>query len=528
VSGSVANRPYCAQPALRGDRLVFASAGELWLLDLSSEAPPRRLTDATGTASRPVLSPDGQQLAFQATDDGPPGLWLMDLETGDTNRLVHHPMACQPLAFELDGSRVYFAAALGSWTPRITEVHSVSLDGGDLRREPWGPATNLALSPDGNGLVIGRGYQDPAAWKRYQGGRAGSLWVGTREPLEVANVSPGPRGDCCPAFWGKRLVFLSDEDGCGNIWSSELDGSDRRRHSEHDALYARWPSVDGGRVAYVRAGDVHLLDLETGADRVLEFTLGSDISTTRRRFVDAARFLESASPSPDGRDALVVARGKALVMPAWRGPVRSLGDEDGVRYSHAQWMPDGESVVLSHDASGEEEVEIRRLDGTAEPKRLGRAGEGRLRLLEPSPDGKRLALSEHAGGLQVVDVETGDPRTVASGTHGAITEISWSPDSSWLSYVRPGATYRGTIHLFDVETGTDTAVTNEEFDDSSPCFDPGGRWLWFLSRRVYNPWRDELEHDVGFPATTRPASSNPRAPRRTVAMPWSSLAARPW
>ena len=143
------NRPYCAQPALRGDRLVFSSAGELWMLDLASEAPPRRLTDATGTATRPVLSPDGTQLAFQATDDGPAGLWLMDLGSGAARRLVHHPMACQPLAFEADGSRVYFAAALASWTPRITEIHSVSLDGGDLRREPWGPAANLAFSADG-------------------------------------------------------------------------------------------------------------------------------------------------------------------------------------------------------------------------------------------------------------------------------------------------------------------------------------------------------------------------------------------
>ena len=235
MTQSESHRPYCVQPALRGDRLVFASAGELWLHDLAGQAAPRRLTDSTGTASRPVLSPDGSLLAFQATDDGPPGLWLMELESGEARKLVHHPAACEPLCFEPDGSRLYFAAAMGSWTPRIREICSVSLDGADMRREPWGPAMNLALSADGSKMAVARGYQDPAAWKRYEGGRAGQLWAGTREPVALDCISPGPRGDSCPGFWGDRLVFLSDEDGCGNVWSSELDGSDRRRHSHHNA-----------------------------------------------------------------------------------------------------------------------------------------------------------------------------------------------------------------------------------------------------------------------------------------------------
>ena len=77
--------------------------------------------------------------------------------------------------------------------------------------------------------------------------------------------------------------------------------------------------------------------------------------------------------------------------------------------------------------------------------------------------------------------------------------------------------------------GAALVLTSEEFDDVRPCFDPAGRYLYFLSRRVYNPYRDELEHDVedtarrrGCPdfrhesAGIRTAASHRRLARRLV------------
>ena len=59
---------------------------------------------------------------------------------------------------------------------------------------------------------------------------------------------------------GGRLVFLSDHEGTGNIYSCALDGSDLRRHTDHDGFYARNPATDGTRIVYHVAGDIWLLD----------------------------------------------------------------------------------------------------------------------------------------------------------------------------------------------------------------------------------------------------------------------------
>lgn len=506
--------PYCRFPALRGDAALFVSAGDLWRLELGERGThgthgahgahrPRRLTDMAGTVSRPQLSPDGGLVAFASRHEGAAAIHVMDAEGGASRRIVQHVSACEPVAFTPDGARVLFTSPLASTTARLYKVFSVSVEGGDVREEPWGPASSAAMSADGELLVVGRGYQDPAIWKRYEGGLAGVLWAGRAEPLELERITPGPRGESAASFWGRRVLFVSDVDGTGNIWSCEIDGSDRRQHTHHETFHARWPAVDGDRVLYQHAAGLRLLDLATGSDEEVAIEASSATVSTQRRYVEPRRFIERALPSADGSRVLIVARGKVAVMPTWRGAVQRVADEDGVRYSHAEWMPDGAHVVLAHDRTGEERIEIRAIDGSSEPRDLGEAGGGRLRRLAPSPDGRWLAVSEHAKGLFLLDLESGERRTIDQADSGAIVSLSWSPDGRWLAYARPRH-YRGSIFLHDALEGETHRVTSEEFDDDSPCFDPGGRYLYFLSRRIFNPYADELQHDVAFPATTKP------------------------
>jgi len=495
-------RPYLSHPALHGDHLAFVAGGDLWSLRLG-EGVARRLTSSAGTITHPKLSPDGSLIAFGAREDGPTAVFVMSANGGEARRLVYHPAACDPLGFTPDGTRVLFVSTLAATSLRVAEIFSVSLDGTDVRKEPLGRANAVAMDAAGR-IVIGRGYQDPARWKHYRGGLAGELWAGTREPLEVKRLSSGDRaGECQPGLWGDRVTFLTDVDGTGNLWSCRIDGSDRRKHTLHAEHYVRFPSVESGRCAYIHAGDLWLLDLATDKSRKIDIDIHADVSTTRRRYVEAARFLESASPSPDGKSVLLTARGKTVALPCWRGPVKVVGDEEGVRFAHAAWLRDGKSVALVHDRSGEEEIVVRPLDGSSPERSHGRAGEGSVRRLAPSPDGKWIAVSEQAAGLFLVHCEDSERRQVDRTDSGAITELSWSPDSRWIAYARPRR-YRSQILLHDVETGRSHPVTGPEFDDGHPAFDPTGRYLWFLSRRVYNPYADELQHDVAFPATTKP------------------------
>ena len=84
-----------------------------------------------------------------------------------------------------------------------------------------------------------------------------------------------------PVWTGGRLAFLSDFEGHGNVYSVAADGSDLRRHTDHDSFYARQLAGDGDRLVYQHAGQLwrldslapdsqpHRLDIELGSSRSL-------------------------------------------------------------------------------------------------------------------------------------------------------------------------------------------------------------------------------------------------------------------
>jgi tricorn protease len=55
-----------------------------------------------------------------------------------------------------------------------------------------------------------------------------------------------------------------------------------------------------------------------------------------------------------------------------------------------------------------------------------------------------------------------------------------------------------------VATGATRLVTRPEFRDVHPSWDPDGKYLYFLSYRVFDPVYDSLYFDLGFPRAVRP------------------------
>ena len=55
-----------------------------------------------------------------------------------------------------------------------------------------------------------------------------------------------------------------------------------------------------------------------------------------------------------------------------------------------------------------------------------------------------------------------------------------------------------------MRTGETWFVTDPEFNDFGPAWDPEGKYLYFLSYREFNPVYDALHFDLGFPTAMRP------------------------
>jgi len=82
--------------------------------------------------------------------------------------------------------------------------------------------------------------------------------------------------------------------------------------------------------------------------------------------------------------------------------------------------------------------------------------------------------------------------------------MSWSADGRWLAYGFQTSGRTSCLHLYDTASGKITAVTRPDFTDGRPAFDPEGRYLYFISYRIFDPIYDRLYFDLGFPKGSRP------------------------
>jgi len=523
---------YLRQPTIWGDDVVFVSDDDLWLVSARG-GRAARLTAGTGEISGPLLSPDGQWLAFTSTHDGRNEVHAMPREGGEIRRLTHQAaLRCTVAGWHPDTGEVLYASTAEQPRGFGTRLFAVDPAGSEPRLLPYGPAAAVAHGSSGE-LVIGRNTADPARWRRYRGGTAGELLIGdatccadsaaTYRRSSTAPSSPdgpGRRGVfrplvslpgnlAFPCWAGERIWFVSDHEGTGNVYSCSPDGSAVTRHTHHDEFYVRALSGDGTRLVYQCGARLYLLDPATGGSRPLDVVLPGTRWQTQRRFVTAGEHLDGVRLSPEGARVAVTARGRLLSAAHWEGAARTHGDPGAVRHREPAWLPDGERIAaIAADDRGDSALAVFPAEGGGPRRQVPLTGLGRPAEAAASPVDDLIAVTTTRHALHLVDLAdpsgTPVPRQVDHSPHGPIEDLAWSPDGRWLAYTWPSGSVTSAIRVYDVRTGEAHPLTEPVLRDRAPEFSACGRFLYFIGQRQFTPVRDQVTYGVGFPAADRP------------------------
>jgi tricorn protease len=493
---------YYRNPTIHHQTVVFVCEDDLWTVPASGGVA-RRLTSNPGQTQTPALSPDGALLAFAGRDEGSNEIYVMPAAGGSARRLTYLGAQSTVSGWSADGTAIIFASNTGQPFGARSYLYSISPDGGEPARLPTGPASSISYGPDG-GLVIGRNTTDLARWKRYRGGLTGDLWIDAEGDDNWRKLIQLGGNVALPLWVGERVYFVSDHEGVGNLYSCAPTGENLRRHTHHRDYYVRHPATDGQRIVYHAGADLYLFDPATNAGRKIEVEFHSPRVQRKRKFVDAARFLQSYNPHPTGHSIAVTTRGKVFTLGNWEGAVVQHGEEERARYRLATWLGDGERVALVSDASGQDVLEIHAADAGSLPDRLDSLDIGRPVALAAAPKRDLLALANHRNELILVDVGARTARLLDRSQHGWIDEIAWSPDGNWIAYSFRATQQTAIIKLCKAETSEIWPVTRPVLYDTAPAFDPDGKYLYFISYREFNPVYDALHFDLGFPKGARP------------------------
>ncbi len=505
---SPGNDSYLRYPTLHGDLVGFVAQDDVWLAPLEGGRPWQLTSDQAPTKDL-RFSPDGEHLAHLSQRDGVPELHVVATVGGPSVRTTWWGDTHARVLGWADAHRVHVASAVGQPLRHRTWARAVPLDGGPAGRLPYGPVTALDVAA-GGGVVLGTGFggrrHDYAMWKRYRGGTAGRLWIDPEGSGTFVRLLPELDGQLTAPMWvGRRVAFLSDHEGVGNVYSMLADGSDLRRHTDHHDYYARHATTDGERVVYAAAGELWLLD-DLAVDsqpRRLELRTGGPRAARISAPVPAGKHLGGIAVDRTGRASAVEVRGSVQWVTHADGPVRTLAAGSGVLARLPRLLGEDEDVVWVSDAAGADALVVSTQDG-AGVRTLAAGRLGRVMDLAAAPDGSRLAVATHDGRALLVDPATGADTELARSEHGAVEDLVFSPDSRWLAWTHPGPRPLSQIKLARVSDGTVVDATVLRFADSEPTFTLDGRHLAFLSTRTFDPVYDAHVFDLSFLAGTRP------------------------
>ncbi len=243
--------------AQRLSGLSFFADAYVWLQDGSSDGRVQRISPGDGIYYQPCIRPDGRRAVFSGAAEGPPRIWVADLETFELRALTDGDSAAVHPVYSWDGERIAFCSdrdavdsgmdvkhMLSGGQPssfRDFEAYVMDADGSNVVRvtdselAAWRPT----FRPDGEALVLSLtrpGYQ--ALFEVPVPGPDGVLG----EPRQIEGTEATHR----PWFTadGRRIFFHNTGASQHRIHSVPIEGGARLRLDTADFERAHGSFVD--------------------------------------------------------------------------------------------------------------------------------------------------------------------------------------------------------------------------------------------------------------------------------------------
>jgi serine/threonine protein kinase len=447
--------------------LALAIPAARYWREIPPDAPEMRLQIMTPPTSSPLdfaLSPDGRALAFVASGDGPPRLWLRTLDSVTAGPLAGTETAEFPFWSSDNQSIGFFAEG------RLKRI--------DVR---GGPPQTLAAAPTGFG----------GTWNRdgiilYVPVGVGGIFRTTGsggDGSQVTQLTAGQSAHRFPRFLpdGHHFVFfvLGTPEQQG-IYLASLDGGNPKRLVANDAAGA-WAPPD--RLLFIRQGALmsQRVDINQGVlvgDAVsLANPVGSDNAFSGSGFSVSTTGIVAYRASESGR--------RQFLWYDRSGKITGrVGEADESNLMFPELSPDDRKVVFARSPEGNLDIWVTDVITNATTRFTLGGSNSNTAIF--SPDGKRIVFQSNRNGPFDLfwKPSNGGNEEVLLKSADTKSPFNWSPGGEYLLYRSVDSKTGYDLWILPM-TGNQkpTPVLNSRFDETLGQFSPDGRWIAYQSNK---------------------------------------------
>ncbi len=489
-------------PDIRGNIIVFVNDNDLWKYNIDSKII-ERLTNNLGIVTNPRISPNKKYVYFRlmtGNSGEASDIYSVNLNDGSLSRVTYlsgkstsRRMYTSIAGFDKDNNVII---STDSYYPFSTPMLYKKIKG-NLSPLNLGPALNIIYHKDYT--ILGRNTIDLPQWKRYKGGRRGKILAGKNNDFKIivdlqSNINS-------PMIYNDSLYFISDHEGNGNIYSTDLNGDNLKKHTDFKDYDVRNASSDNKKIVFQKGGSIYIFQNEN----VEELKIDINIPSVNRepRYVKATDYLTDCRLNYSGGLIGLISRGQAMFTGIKYGPIMNINK---LKNQIIEFMNSNDIIIYNYN---EENNNILLYSADRSLKKTFKFGEGIIYSLKGSPDNKYLAISNNRFELFILNIQNGDMQKIEESKSGTIQDFTWSNDAKLLAYSYPESEYYGyngssLIRLYDLADNKKYDATTPGSVDFKPVFSDDDNYLYYLSKRSLDPVEDQLVFNLGYTGITKP------------------------
>lgn len=295
---------YYRFPDIHDNTIVFVSEGDLWKVPISGGLAQRLITHAEEELF-PTISPNGKNIAFSASYEGPLEIYTMPIEGGLPIRWTFEGDTSIANTWTPDGKIVYSTRAYS----KLPDYETVTIDMNTKEKVvlPLAQASEATFNADGNTVFFVNPSFHNNVTKRYKGGTARQIWKytnGTEEAIKLTNDYLGESHH--PRWFDSRIYFISDRDGMMNIWSMDENGGDLKQHTKHKEFDVRYLNISNGNAVYQMGADLWTYNIASDTSKKLDIRLATDLDQRREKWDEnPTKNITSMHSNPDGTSVVI-------------------------------------------------------------------------------------------------------------------------------------------------------------------------------------------------------------------------------